>query len=209
MRSPTTARDGARCCSAAAAWGLLGDTWVWDGSSWTSVETGGPSPRSDHAMAYDTVRGRTVLIVREARRPPPRPSERPRPGLGRVLGALIRGRPRRLGVAPARPLGRLEPLAPFPARAAGAPIITARRRDVRRGPRPGAGRRRPRYGSVTSLSAAAVFASAPVSATARSPSPESASRPYMIAPTLRLHARLPEPSQPKSVAVPSDVWPPA
>ncbi|MBK8975672.1 MAG: hypothetical protein IPM29_07085 [Planctomycetes bacterium] len=40
------------------------DTWVWNGSAWTRVVTGGsvPSPRSHHAMAYDPTRGRIVLF---------------------------------------------------------------------------------------------------------------------------------------------------
>ncbi|MGB2986806.1 MAG: kelch repeat-containing protein, partial [Phycisphaerae bacterium] len=34
--------------------GYFGDTWEWDGSTWTDVSPGsGPSARSGHAMAYD------------------------------------------------------------------------------------------------------------------------------------------------------------
>jgi hypothetical protein len=40
---------------------LLGDTWEWNGTSWTQVASGSPLPRADHAMAYDALRGRTVL----------------------------------------------------------------------------------------------------------------------------------------------------
>jgi len=29
----------------------LGDTWVWDGASWTQLEVAGPSPRWFPAMA--------------------------------------------------------------------------------------------------------------------------------------------------------------
>ncbi len=39
----------------------LGDTWEWDGNTWTQRATDGPSPRHDHAMAYDSARGVTVL----------------------------------------------------------------------------------------------------------------------------------------------------
>lgn len=39
-----------------------GDTWEWNGISWTQVETSGPSPRQFHAMAYDSMRGVTVLF---------------------------------------------------------------------------------------------------------------------------------------------------
>lgn len=44
--------------------GLLGDTWEWDGQSgtWTLKATTGPSPRRDHAMAFDSARGVTVLF---------------------------------------------------------------------------------------------------------------------------------------------------
>ena len=52
---------------------LLGDTWEFDGSAWHKMAdfTGdfgspasadvGPNPRADHAMAFDPVRGRTVM----------------------------------------------------------------------------------------------------------------------------------------------------
>lgn len=39
-----------------------GDTWEWDGSTWTEVTTTGPSARNAHAMVYDPVRQRTVLF---------------------------------------------------------------------------------------------------------------------------------------------------
>ncbi|MCH8271508.1 MAG: hypothetical protein IH985_09915 [Planctomycetes bacterium] len=39
-----------------------GETWEWDGTSWTLAATTGPSPRNRHAMAYDSVRGVTVLF---------------------------------------------------------------------------------------------------------------------------------------------------
>ena len=41
-------------------------TWQWDGSAWTVVTTAGPSERSDHAMAYDSARGVTVLFGGDA-----------------------------------------------------------------------------------------------------------------------------------------------
>lgn len=40
----------------------LGDTWEWDGESWTQVEETGPAPRGAHCMAYDTARQRVVLF---------------------------------------------------------------------------------------------------------------------------------------------------
>jgi hypothetical protein len=39
----------------------LGDTWEWDGVSWTKVATTGPSPRIYSAAAYDGV-SRTVVL---------------------------------------------------------------------------------------------------------------------------------------------------
>ena len=39
-----------------------GDTWEWDGSTWTQRSTTGPSPRLSSAMAYDSGRGVTVLF---------------------------------------------------------------------------------------------------------------------------------------------------
>jgi len=42
---------------------LLNDTWVYDGFTWTLVQTvNGPSPRVGHAMAYDSARGVVVLF---------------------------------------------------------------------------------------------------------------------------------------------------
>jgi hypothetical protein len=40
----------------------MGNTWEWDGRHWTIRQDVGPGPRWDHAMAYDTVRRRTVLF---------------------------------------------------------------------------------------------------------------------------------------------------
>ena len=41
---------------------LLGDTWEWDGTTWTQRMVLGPGPRFRHAMAYDSRRGVTVLF---------------------------------------------------------------------------------------------------------------------------------------------------
>jgi hypothetical protein len=43
--------------------GLLSDTWEWDGTSWSQVTTqNAPAPRFWHAMAYDSHRQRVVLF---------------------------------------------------------------------------------------------------------------------------------------------------
>src|ERR1043165_637309 len=39
-----------------------GETWEWEGTAWNQRLVIGPSPRSGHAMAYDAVRGVTVLF---------------------------------------------------------------------------------------------------------------------------------------------------
>ncbi|MCL5098587.1 MAG: hypothetical protein M1608_13870, partial [Candidatus Omnitrophica bacterium] len=41
---------------------LMGDTWEWDGSTWTQVATEGPSARAFTAMAYDSRIHLTVLF---------------------------------------------------------------------------------------------------------------------------------------------------
>jgi hypothetical protein len=41
---------------------LHGDTWEWRGEAWELVAESGPSPRAHHAMAFDPVRKRTVLV---------------------------------------------------------------------------------------------------------------------------------------------------
>ena len=38
-----------------------GETWEWDGTTWTLRSSTGPSPRYGHAMAYDSARGVTVI----------------------------------------------------------------------------------------------------------------------------------------------------
>ena len=40
----------------------LGDTWEWNGVTWTLRASSGPAVRAGHAMAYDSVRARTVLF---------------------------------------------------------------------------------------------------------------------------------------------------
>jgi hypothetical protein len=39
-----------------------GDTWEWDGTTWSERASSGPAPRAWHAMAYDTARRVTVLF---------------------------------------------------------------------------------------------------------------------------------------------------
>lgn len=41
---------------------MLGDTWTWDGNTWTQAQNAGPSARYGHAMAYDSIRDRIVLF---------------------------------------------------------------------------------------------------------------------------------------------------
>ncbi|WP_438031795.1 Kelch repeat-containing protein [Sorangium sp. So ce204] len=43
---------------------LNNETWEWDGAAWTRITPTGasPSPRADHAMAYDAARKRVVLF---------------------------------------------------------------------------------------------------------------------------------------------------
>jgi hypothetical protein len=40
----------------------LGDTWEWDGTTWSQVSSTGPSPRGLHAMAYDSKNKYTLLF---------------------------------------------------------------------------------------------------------------------------------------------------
>src|SRR5206468_3249290 len=39
-----------------------GETWEWNGTAWIQRSVSSPSPRYDHAMAYDAPRGVTVLF---------------------------------------------------------------------------------------------------------------------------------------------------
>jgi N-acetylneuraminic acid mutarotase len=41
--------------------GNLGDTWEYDGTTWTKLEVTGPSPRNGHAMVYDA-RSKVVML---------------------------------------------------------------------------------------------------------------------------------------------------
>jgi hypothetical protein len=42
---------------------IKGDTWIWNGSTWTQVfPANPPCPRHSHRMAYDSVRGEVVLF---------------------------------------------------------------------------------------------------------------------------------------------------
>src|SRR5262245_1682364 len=41
---------------------FLGDTWQWDGRTWTRTDVAGPPARSEAAMAFDSRRGRVVLF---------------------------------------------------------------------------------------------------------------------------------------------------
>lgn len=40
---------------------LFGDTWEWDGTTWTQRHVPGPPPRVHHVMSFDRKRGLTVL----------------------------------------------------------------------------------------------------------------------------------------------------
>jgi len=40
----------------------LGDTWEWDGTTWTPRSLTGPSPRDSHMLSYDSARGVTMLF---------------------------------------------------------------------------------------------------------------------------------------------------
>jgi hypothetical protein len=42
--------------------GSNGDTWEWDGSTWSLRTTSGPAARYLHAMSFDSARGQTVLF---------------------------------------------------------------------------------------------------------------------------------------------------
>ncbi len=42
--------------------GLNGETWGWNGATWTLLSDTGPAPRYEHAMAYDSDRGVIVMF---------------------------------------------------------------------------------------------------------------------------------------------------
>jgi hypothetical protein len=65
--SPSQARVGASAAAVELGWwehdSPLGDTWEWDGTSWTEVSVpAGPPARRQHALAFDSARGVTVLF---------------------------------------------------------------------------------------------------------------------------------------------------
>ncbi len=39
----------------------LGDTWEWDGATWSLKSTEGPGPRAFHAMAYDEMQNMVII----------------------------------------------------------------------------------------------------------------------------------------------------
>src|SRR5262249_40323002 len=41
---------------------VSGETWEWDGTTWTLRTSNGPGPRYGHAMAFDSARGVVVLF---------------------------------------------------------------------------------------------------------------------------------------------------
>lgn len=47
--------------------GYSGDTWAWDGASWSQLEGPGPSARNAPDMVYDARRGRIVLFGGDTR----------------------------------------------------------------------------------------------------------------------------------------------
>ena len=40
----------------------LGDTWIWNGTSWSEDRGNGPPDRYGHAMAYDIARNEIVVF---------------------------------------------------------------------------------------------------------------------------------------------------
>lgn len=46
---------------AAKSTDALADTWIWDGQRWREINTVGPARRSNHLMAYDPTRHKTIL----------------------------------------------------------------------------------------------------------------------------------------------------
>lgn len=47
-----------------------GDTWIWDGTNWSSRYAPGPSPRTGHQMVYDSARRVVVLFGGDSVVPP-------------------------------------------------------------------------------------------------------------------------------------------
>jgi len=46
-----------------ASGAFLGDTWEWNGTTWSQKSTTGPTARREHVLAYDPARARTVLFA--------------------------------------------------------------------------------------------------------------------------------------------------
>jgi hypothetical protein len=44
----------------------LGDTWEWDGHSWTLAASQGPPPRRNYSLTFDSARGKTLLFGGQA-----------------------------------------------------------------------------------------------------------------------------------------------
>lgn len=42
--------------------GVLGDSWIWDGTAWRPNSSNAPAPRHNHSLVHDTVRGLTYLF---------------------------------------------------------------------------------------------------------------------------------------------------
>jgi hypothetical protein len=63
-RGVTVLFDGVTCGTGDMGNTLLNDTWELSGITWTQITTGSavPSARCSHAMAYDSVRRKTVLF---------------------------------------------------------------------------------------------------------------------------------------------------
>ncbi len=64
LRSRTVLFGGYGCTNppACTASSFLGDTWTWNGSSWTQASTTGPAPRNLLGVGYDPARGRTIVF---------------------------------------------------------------------------------------------------------------------------------------------------
>src|SRR5262245_19727792 len=58
-RGVTVLFGGANCLSFNC---VFPDTWEWDGDAWLLRSMGGPIQRCDEAMAYDSIRGVTVIF---------------------------------------------------------------------------------------------------------------------------------------------------
>lgn len=62
-RGVTVLFGGSSACDPMFGCTLYGDTWEWDGTSWSRrIPATSPSPRLNVALAFDSARGRTVLF---------------------------------------------------------------------------------------------------------------------------------------------------